>query len=36
MLFGCNIIGGVINIIICKFGEEFGGSIDLKVGSDNC
>ena len=34
-LFGRNTIGGAINITTRKPGEEFGGSIDLKAGSDN-
>lgn len=34
-LFGRNTIGGAINITTRKPGEEFGGSVDLKVGSDN-
>jgi len=33
-LFGRNTIGGAINITTRKPGEEFGGSVDLKVGSD--
>lgn len=34
-LFGRNTIGGAINITTRKPGEEFGGSVDAKIGSDN-
>lgn len=34
-LFGRNTIGGAINITTRKPGEELGGSLDIKLGSDS-
>lgn len=35
MLFGCNIIGGVVLVKIVELFDVFGGKVRLCIGDDN-